>query len=193
MQFPIQFSFKTLALAPQITASDASGAPLLFVRQKMFKLKEKIEIFADSEKAVRLGEINADRIIDFSANYTITDASGNELGAVRRRGMRSLWKAHYEITTGGSVLYTVREKSAMTRILDGLFQGIPVLGVLSGYVFHPVYEVTTKEGTLHYNLRKMPALFEGKFSLEKVDTANHNDILVMFGLMMTLLLERARG
>ena len=45
MQFPLQLRFKVLALATQIYVTDASGATVFYVKQKMFKLKEDIAVF----------------------------------------------------------------------------------------------------------------------------------------------------
>jgi len=44
MNYPLQFSFKIIALAPQITVTDSTGQVISYVRQKMFKLREQIEI-----------------------------------------------------------------------------------------------------------------------------------------------------
>jgi putative transposase len=38
MHYPLQLSFKIVAFAPQLKVTDASGATVCFVRQKMFKL-----------------------------------------------------------------------------------------------------------------------------------------------------------
>ena len=56
--------------------SDASGNTIAYVRQKMFKLKEDISIFADETKSQVNFKIKADRWLDFSAAYSITNAEG---------------------------------------------------------------------------------------------------------------------
>ena len=95
MQYPIDLRFKLLAFGQRITATDANGQTLMFIKQKMFKLKEQVEIYGDSNQTRVLFRIAADRIIDFSANYHFTDAAGNDWGSVHRKGMRSLWSAHW--------------------------------------------------------------------------------------------------
>lgn len=63
---------------------------LLYVKQKAFKLKEDITIFADEQESKPIIKINARSIIDFSAAYDVTDiASGEKLGVLRRKGMMS--------------------------------------------------------------------------------------------------------
>ena len=47
MNYPLDLSFKILAIAPQISVSDANGALVLYVKQKAFKLKEDVTIYAD--------------------------------------------------------------------------------------------------------------------------------------------------
>ncbi len=68
MNFPIELSFKLLALASQIYIRDASGNMIGYVKQKMFKLKEDINIFTDENQTQQRFNIKADRVIDFSAH-----------------------------------------------------------------------------------------------------------------------------
>src|SRR3712207_5826138 len=100
MHYPLTFSFKILALAPQIWVRDAQGQLLLYVKQQFLKLKEAVTIFADEGQTRPLFSIKADRVLDISARYHITDSQGLPIGVVQRHGMRSLWKAHYEILAG---------------------------------------------------------------------------------------------
>jgi len=50
MNYPLQLSFKIVAFAPQLKVTDANGATVCFVRQKMFKLKEAVEVFTDEAR-----------------------------------------------------------------------------------------------------------------------------------------------
>jgi hypothetical protein len=54
MQFPLKLTFKILAVAPQITVTDASGQILFYVKQKLFKLKEAITVYSDSSQTREL-------------------------------------------------------------------------------------------------------------------------------------------
>lgn len=63
---------------------------LLYVKQKAFKLKEDITIYADEQETKPIIKINARSIIDFGATYDVTDvATGQKLGALRRKGLMS--------------------------------------------------------------------------------------------------------
>ena len=97
MIYPLSLSFKIVALAPQIFVRDANGQSICYVKQKLFKLKEAVKVYGDESKSQILCEMNADRIIDWSATYRFSDADGEIFGSVRRKGTRSFWKAHYEI------------------------------------------------------------------------------------------------
>lgn len=197
MQYPLNLSFKVLAFAPQIKITDATNAPVLFVRQKLFKLKEKIEVFSDETRETRLYTIAANKIIDFSGTYVFRDAQEQELGSVRRRGMRSLWRTHYEILgDNGEPEFEIREKNPWTKVADGLFGEIPVVGLLSGYVFNPTYLVrrpAEPEKTL-IEVIKQPSMFESSFQIvqhEPLDIVD--EYRVLLSLLMMVLLERNRG
>lgn len=197
MRFPLQLTFKILALAPQIYVRDAEGRLVAYVKQKLFKLKEAVSVFADEEQTQLLYTINADRIIDWSARYTFADASGRELGRIGRRGARSLFKAHYDLFARGTETpeLSIQEESAWTRVLDGLFEEIPLVGMFSGYLFNPKYLATPAEGAAPVvRLTKEKSMLETGFRIEAL--APLDDALeerIMLGALMLVLLERARG
>lgn len=191
MEYPLTLSFKILALAPQVCVKDAGGNEICFVQQKLFKLKEKISVFANSKKENLLCEIQADRVLDFSAAYNFIDQE-QSFGSVKRHGVRSLWRSHYEISDAHAPKYTVSEGNPWVKVLDGLLGGIPILGAFSGYLFQPRYEVKDSKGEICYILRKQPAFLEGRFTIEEIANRD-DDILVLMALMMITVLERKRG
>src|SRR3954468_1128541 len=71
MNFPLELRFKLLAISSQISVRDASGHLLCHVKQKAFKLKEEVTVFGDEAQTRPLYRINADRVIDISAQYQI--------------------------------------------------------------------------------------------------------------------------
>jgi len=195
MNYPLQLSFKILALARQLCVVDAQGNLIFYVKQKAFKLKESVTVFKDATQTEPLYAINASKILDFSASYQFTDRQGRLLGAVRRRGMKSLWKAHYEITDERSALVlTINEENAWTKVLDALFGEIPVIGMFTGYLFHPAYLVSRPNGAVLLRLVQQPAFLEGKFTIDKhgqLDEAE--ETRAVLSLIMMILLERGRG
>jgi uncharacterized protein YxjI len=194
LQFPLTLRMKLIALAPQFFVVDANQKPVAYIRQKLFKLKEAINVFADETQKDVLYTIAADRIIDFSARYNFKKYDGLALGSVKRHGMRSLWRAQYDVYDGERVVFTVSEQSVATRFFDNIFSQIPVLGVLSGYIFQPSYIVKRESGEEVMRLSKQPALWEGIFKMELLGTlTNAEQESLMLSLFMTVLLERQRG
>lgn len=196
MNFPLTFRFKRLALASQIFVRDGSEGLILYVRQRMFKLREDVLLFGDVEQTRPLYRIRADRVIDFAAEYIITaERGGAPLGSVKRHGMRSFWKAHYEVRSAGGGVFAIHEKSAMVRMLDGVFGEIPIIGIFAGYLFHPEYLVTRQDaGEEVMRIQKRPALFEGVFAVDAVGAlSDAEQELLVLGALMMVLLERDRG
>ena len=109
--------------------------------------------------------------------------------------MRSLWKAAYEIADANDQpLASIREENAFVKVLDHLFTRLPFVGVLSGYVFHPKYLVRDAQDQPLMRLTKRPALFEGKFELEKLQEMDSvAELGTIMSLLMMTLLEKRRG
>ena len=195
MHYPLDLSFKIIAIAPQISVRAAGGALVLYVKQKAFKLKEDVTIYADEAQSKPVYRIAADRIIDWNARYEITTAAGEKLGAVKRQGMKSLWKSQYDVTDArGANVFTVREANPWTKVFDHLLGEVPVLGMLTGYLFHPAYVVARPNGTPMFRVTKRAALFEGKYqvTVEGKYTESEESLAVP-AIVMMLLLERLRG
>jgi len=194
MKYPLDLSFKLIALSPQLSVTDATGQLVFYVKQKAFKLKESVTVYADREQTRPVATIAADRILDISATYRFQDTQGNPFGAVRRRGMKSIWKAHYDVLRGETELLTIREQNPFAKVMDSILTEIPLLGLLSGYLFQPRYGVTRADGSPVLTLQKRPAFFEGRFRIEKVaDLPPEEEALAIMSLLMMVLLERRRG
>jgi uncharacterized protein YxjI len=194
MNYPLALRFKILAFAPQIYVQDASGAEVCYVKQKLFRFREKVEVFTDSSRKTLLSTIQADRIIDFNANYSFHMTDGTKLGSVRRRGLRSLWRAHYEILDGaGNVAFEVREENPGAKVLDTLLGEIPIIGMFTGFFCHPRYSIL-HNGTPVLHVTKKRAFLESRFTVEKAgDLDAQSELRIVFSLLMFVLLERSRG
>jgi len=197
MNYPLTFRFKLIALAPQIYVTDATGKTICYVKQKLFRFREKVEVFTDDTMQTLLATIEADRIIDWSARYTFKAPNGQVLGAVGRRGMKSLWKAHYDVFALGaqSPTFAIQEENPWVKMLDGFMGGIPIVGMFAGYMLHPSYIASRVQGDAPVmRLTKQPAFFEGLFKLEPTGETNEGEqTALMLSYLMMNLLERARG
>jgi hypothetical protein len=194
MDYPLTLSFRILAIAPQFSVVDAKDQSVFYVRQKAFKLKEHVNVFADQQQSRQVATIAADRIIDFNATYRFTDPSGMEFGAVQRSGMRSIWRAHYQVLRGGVPIFQVNEENPWAKVGDGFLMEIPVLNLLSGYVFHPSYRVTKPDGRPVLRMKKQPAFLESRFQIQRLGPIEtEEEALAILSLLMVVLLERRRG
>ena len=195
MNYPLDLTFKIFALASQIYIRDASGNLIGYVKQKLFKLKEDINIFADENQTRLLYNIKAERIIDFSAKYNFTDANGNFIGAIKRQGMRSLWKANYEIfDASNQPVMRFNEENGWTKVLDSLVGELPVVGLFTGYVFNPAYVLSKNNSAPLVRLVKQPAFLEGKFQIiPNAPIPPPDETLVLLSSLMLTLMERRRG
>lgn len=196
LQYPLKLSFKILALASQATMTDAGGRTILYTRQKLLKFREHVEIFTDPSRATRLADIRTNKVIDWSARYFFTDAGGGEIGSVGRKGWRSLWRAHYNAFNPGDTEpdFTLREENAGAKVMDGLLGEIPIVGMLSGYLFHPRYLASRTGGAEMMRLEKQPAFFEGRFEIRKLgEMTPREEMTLLLSFLMLVLLERKRG
>jgi len=195
-QYPLSLVFKITTLSSDFTISDARDKSLFYVRQKMFKLLEEITVSRDSSQSQKLYSIKANKWLDFSAAYNFSNAAGQDLVKIARKGWASIFKAHYEIFDAQQKLNcTIREENAWIKVLDAIFEGIPIVGIFSGYLFHPAYLVTDNSGKTIARLVKEPSLIGRRFKLEKkLGFSNEEDEeRVILGLSMLLMLERSRG
>ena len=195
MNYPLELSFKIAAFAQQIRVKDAAGSPVCYVRRKIMKLKEVVEVFTSEDRSNKLCEIKADKVIDFSATYRFTDESGRNFGAIQRKGMRSLWKSHYLLSVNDEVDMELHEENPWAKVMDSLLGEVPIVGMFTGYMFHPSFLITRADtGEEVLRIKKQPAFFEGKFTLEKLGEFDQADELrLLMSVLMMVCLERRRG
>jgi len=196
MNYPLNLSFKIVAIAPQIFVTDSQGNSVCYVKQKLFKLKENIQVFSDQNKNRQIASIRANKVIDWSARYFFADGEGHEIGSVGRQGMKSIWRARYDtfMPNTNAASFSIQEENPWVKVMDGLMCSIPFLGMLSGYLFHPTYLATRPDGTPVMRVSKQSAFFEGKFTIEKLaDLSTQEEINLIYSFLMLLLLERERG
>ena len=197
VQFPLRMTFKIFTFAPTVMITDATGRTVLVVRQKFFKLKEHVEIYGDAARKIKVADIRADRIIDWSAQYRFTEPDGKEIGSTKRRGARSLWRATYDVYNPGDTVadFEINETNPWAKFFDGLVGQLPLIGLLTVYLFHPSYAAKrNKDGSLAMKITKQPAFLQGRFSIEKLAPATDRETLnLILTFFMLCLLERRRG
>lgn len=66
--------------------------------------------------------------------------------------------------------------------------------MFSGYLFHPKYLLKGVDGQPKLRMTKQAAMWEGKYTLEKlVDYDPVDELRALMAFLMMALLERARG
>lgn len=121
--------FKLFGAAFHIYAED--GSLLAYSKQKAFKLKEDIRVYSDESMSDELLLIQADRVIDFSASYTVIDSrAGEHVGSLRRKGWSSLFRDSWEILDAdgvvrGKVLEDSSWKALARRFVDAASLFLP--------------------------------------------------------------------
>jgi len=134
MNFPLKLNFKIVTISSKLLVKDAQGRLVAFVKQKKFRFKEHVEIFRDESRSEKVADIRASKIIDWSARYTFTDASGQTFGAVGRKGGRSLFKATYTVfdLEGDDPIFIIEEENPMAKFFDSILGAIPIVGMFLG-------------------------------------------------------------
>ncbi len=116
---------QAIALTGKFRFYDSAGNLVMFSQQKMFKLREDIRVYADEAKTQEILYIQARQIIDFSAAYDVIDsASGQKVGALRRKGLRSMLRDEWEVLDASDrVIGVLFEDSVGLAILRRLLLG----------------------------------------------------------------------
>ncbi|MFW5967282.1 MAG: hypothetical protein ACOCV2_07175 [Persicimonas sp.] len=68
-----------------------------FVKQKAFKLKDAIKVYSDEWRSTPLLEIDSRQVIDVSATFDVKTSDGEHVGAIKRKGLQSIWRREWAI------------------------------------------------------------------------------------------------
>lgn len=193
--YPLTLTFKFLTISSYIRVVDATGRLVSYVKQRAFRLREDVTIFADEAQTQPLFHIKANQIIDIGATYAITSADGRTLGALKQRGMRTFWRATYDILDEtGNDIGLIHEQNAWVKVIDGLIGEIPLVGFVIQQWINPTYLVDGVDGATHLRLRKRPSLIERRFLLEQDSPLPPRiEQVALPAVLMVVLLERGRG
>ena len=194
LSYPLDLSFKIVTIGTRIKIKDAAGRQVAYVRKKKFKLRENVGVYADEDQSRLLFRMKADRMIDFSARYAISGPDGHPLGAVGRRGMKSLWSSAYLLEDAyGTEAGSIREDNPWTKVLDGVMESLPLGDALGGLFFNPAY-LAELYGKDVLRIQKQPSVMESSFRIHKLaDFSDEEEDLLLAGIIMMVLLERDRG
>ncbi len=174
--YPLYLRFRLVALAPRIIVTDSAPTEILYVKQKVFNLREDIRIFSDESESREMFNIQAEQILDFNTRYNFYDSkNGEHMGSVKARGWRSLWSATYLIDDPAQQqMMVIKEDNPWVKVADSLIGNMPILRWFSGFLFHPSY--TAYRGSDENDrsqpvmqIKKQGAFFENLFTIELLD------------------------
>ncbi|AIQ57496.1 hypothetical protein [Paenibacillus borealis] len=106
---------------------NSSEELVLFSQMKAFKLKEDIALYTDESMERELLRIKARKMIDLSATYDVYDSeTGESLGALRRKGLKSIVKDEWVILdTRDNEIGFIKEDSVFMALLRRVITLIP--------------------------------------------------------------------
>ena len=194
LNYPLELSFKIATIGTRVRVVDAAGRQVAYLRKKKFRLKEDVRVYEDEHQGRLRFRLKADRVVDFGASYAVSGPDGRPLGAVRQRGVRSLWKSSYEVSDANrKTIGVIHEENPFVKVLDSLAEALPFADALGGLFFNPAYLVDLGGETV-LRMKKERSVFESRFRLDKLgDFSEEEEDLLLASLMMVLLLERDRG
>lgn len=101
---------------------DPVGQVAFYSELKAFKLREDIRVYTGEDKQTEVLIIRARQIIDFSATYDVVDATtGEPVGALRRKGMKSMLKDEWVIFDGaGQEIGLIKEDNLLLALVRRL-------------------------------------------------------------------------
>ncbi len=110
--------FKIFGGAVRIFSADKSTL-FFYVKQKAFKLKEDITVFADEGQTKPVLKIQARSILDLGATYDVTDVGRSQkVGAVQRKFFKSFLRDSWILLDAGDKeIGSVTEDSILMALL----------------------------------------------------------------------------
>lgn len=139
---------------------DSAGGLQFYVKQKAFKLREELNVFADEAQKEKRLTIKARSISDFSGGYDIVDATtGETVGVGKRHGLKSLFRDEWSILddtdtpvgkvveTGGAMMILRKFIKIIPQKFEVQWKGQPVGSIRQRFnPFQLAYDVQFEPG-----------------------------------------------
>lgn len=109
---------KVLTLGRQLRVLTGDGTMVGFARQKMFKLREDIRVYADESQQEEVLLLRATKVLEFNANFEVVDPTTQEhLGFIRRKGWSSFLRDKWAFTDVQGNAYAVLQEDSLALAL----------------------------------------------------------------------------
>jgi len=129
------------------------GSMVAFVKHPIFKLRQEYTIFTDESETVPMMHVKARQVIGFNINFDVFDAaSGQMVGSIRRRGLKSIFRDTFDLLGPGDQVVGLCEEegAAFLRRIFPILLGkwkIELQGQIIGQI-KQVFRFFVKEFTL---------------------------------------------
>lgn len=194
LHYPVTATFSIMTLGQTVRIVDSLATQILYVKQKAFRLKADVIVYADEQQSVPVYRIRGDRMLG-SVKYTVGTADGRPLGSLQRQWGSALWRATYKVfDRNDAQIGTIRQQNPWIRVLHGLAEEIPLIGPIVGMYVNPVYSVDVPEGTTVMRLIKKRSFVSRSFVIESlVPLRRETEEVVVPAVLTFALMERARA
>ena len=159
------------------------GQVVAFVKHPLLRLKQEFTIYTDESQTVPLLHVKGRQLIALNMNFDVFDAAtGQMVGSIRRRGLKSIFRDTFELMGPGDQIVGVCEEegAAFLRRLFPILLGkwkIELQGQIIGQI-KQVFRFFVKEFTLDLSMNQ--GRMDPRFAVA----------LAIFALMMESARER---
>lgn len=180
MMFPVTLAFAG-AWRVHLSITDASGALLGY---SPLKMKDgSVRIYSDESMRSSVYAMKWDPLTRL---FTLLDAQGAAFG---RLEVADTWSPAYTISVRDEPRFQVTEYSPAMHFVDGLFDPVPFVNVVTGMVFKPCHEVKRRDtGEKVMTMVKKRTALDASYVMEldgAVDAGERECILVSAALIAT--------
>ncbi len=167
---------------------DESGNVVAYCQQKAFKLREDIRLYTDDTKTDELLTMKAQSIIDFGVTFDITLPSGETIGSLRRKGMKSMFRDSWLLySPDGTEIATMQEDSGALAILRRLHEAFAILSPQK-------FQITKTDGTHVATLRTHFNLFVYRLGVTvHVEDEEVDELMVLAAACLIAAIEGRQG
>lgn len=164
--------------------SDSAGAVIGYCKQRAFRLREDMRVYTDATEQKLLLRIAARTILDFSTTYDVFLPTGELIGSLRRKGLKSLFRDEWSfLDEHETEIATMREESGMLaamRRVNDLFS-----------VLSPQRFVIADRGDRHIaTIRQHANVFVLRYGIAiHVEDPILDDLLILAGGILAAAIE----
>lgn len=163
---------------------DPAGSLIGYCKQRAFKLKEDIRIYADEACTSEWITIKARSIIDFGSTYDVARPDGRVLGSLRRRGLASTFvrDSWLVFDAGGREVAQVREDGSALPVLRRFVDFVAVL-------FPQRYSLVRNDGAVLATFRQRfnPFIYQLEVRIAHADPAVEDALILAVGCLITAI------